>query len=94
MTIETKYIKVRDKRKKLFGIKIEGHKDWNERTLTGDEGQSWDECIHYPAYQDEYFTMPFHHLFCDCFDYSFEDLCNINDFRVNVNVRLVTKEQD
>lgn len=24
----TKYIKVRDKRKKLFGIKIEGHKDW------------------------------------------------------------------
>ena len=23
-----KYIKVRDKRKKLFGIKIEGHKDW------------------------------------------------------------------
>ena len=67
---------------------------WDERELTGDEGQSWDECIHYPAYQDEYFTMPFHHLYCDCFDYSFEDLCNINDFRVNVNVRLVTKEQD
>ena len=51
-------------------------------------------CAHCPAYQDEYFTMPFHHLFCDCFDYSFEDLCNINDFRVNVEVRLVTKEQD
>lgn len=67
---------------------------WDERELTGDEGQSWDECIHYPAYQDEYFTMPFHHLYCDCFDYSFEDLCNINDFRVNVNIRLVTKEQD
>ena len=25
---------------------------------------------------------------------SFEDLCNINDFRVNVEVRFVTKEQD
>ena len=28
MTKETKYIKVRDKRKNLFGIKIAGHKDW------------------------------------------------------------------
>ena len=67
---------------------------WNERDMIGDEGQSWDECIHYPAYQDEYFTMPFHHLYCDDFIYSFEDLCNINDFRVNVIVHLVTKEQD
>ena len=67
---------------------------WNERDLTGDDGQSWDEHIHFPAYQDEYFTRPFHHLHCDQFDYSFEDLCHINDFRVNVNVRLVTKEQD
>ena len=67
---------------------------WNERELTGDDGQSWDECIHFPAYQDEYFTRPFHHLYCDQFDFSFEDLCNINDFRVNVNVRLITKEQD
>lgn len=67
---------------------------WNERELTGDDGQSWDEHIHFPAYQDEYFTRPFHHLYCDLFDYSFEDLCNINDFRVHVNVRLVTKEQD
>ncbi len=24
----------------------------------------------------------------------FEDLCNINDFRVNIEVRLVTREQD
>lgn len=67
---------------------------WDERVITGDDGQSWDECIHFPAYQDEYFTMPFHHLYCDQFDYSFEDLCNINDFRVNVKVHLITKEQD
>ena len=67
---------------------------WDERELTGDDGQSWDECIHFPAYQDEYFTMPFHHLYCDYFDFSFEDLCNINDFRVNVEVYLITKEQD
>ena len=25
---ETKFVKVLDKRKKLFGINIEGHKDW------------------------------------------------------------------
>ena len=62
--------------------------------MTGDDGQSWEECIHFPAYQDEYFTMPFHHLYCDQFDFSLEDLCNINDFRVNVNVHLITKEQD
>lgn len=46
------------------------------------------------TYEPGYFTMPFHHLYCDYFDYSFEDLCNINDFRVNVKAHLVTKEQD
>ena len=66
---------------------------WNEKKLIEDNGQSHDEYIHFPAYQDEYFTMPFRDLFCD-FDFSFEDLCNINDFRVNVNVQLVTREQD
>lgn len=70
------------------------HDDWNERRMIGDDGQTWDECIHFPAYQDVYFTRPFHHLYLDLFDYSFEDLCNINDFRVNINVRLQTREQD
>lgn len=68
--------------------------DWDEREMIGDDGQSWDECIHFPAYQDVYFTMPFHHLYLDLFDYSFEDLCNINDFRVNIDVKLQTREQD
>lgn len=68
--------------------------EWDVREMTGDDGQTWDECIHFPAYQDVYFTMPFHHLYLDLFDYSFEDLCNINDFRINVNVRLETREQD
>ncbi len=67
---------------------------WDVRRMTLDDGQSWDENIHYPAYQDEYFTHPFHALYCDYFKYSFEDLCNINDFRVNVDVRLETREQD
>lgn len=67
--------------------------EWNVRDLTGDDGQTWDEGIHFPAYQDVYFTMPFHHLYFDLFDYSFEDLCNINDFRINVNVRMETREQ-
>ena len=62
--------------------------------MVGEDGRTWDECIHYPAYQDQYFLMPFHHLYCDLFSYSFEDLCHINDFRVNVEVRLVTREQD
>ena len=29
-------------------------------------------------------TMPIHDLFFDNFDYSFEDLCCINDFRINI----------
>ncbi len=69
--------------------------EWEDfEDMVGDDGRTWDEGIHYPAYQDQYFLMPFHHLYCDLFDYSFEDLCHINDFRVNVEVRLVTKEQD
>ena len=67
---------------------------WDIRELTLDDGQSWDELIHFPAYQDEYFTVPFHALYCDCYNYSFEDLCNINDFRINVEVELETREQD
>ena len=69
-------------------------KDWNFKNLVMDDGQSWDEGIHFPAYQDVYFTYPFHCLFLDNYDYSFEDLCCINDFRVVVNVRLETREQD
>ncbi len=69
--------------------------DWDDIYLDlGEDGRTWDEGIHYPAYQDQYFLMPFHHLYCDLFQYSFEDLCNINDFRVNVEVQLVTREQD
>lgn len=66
--------------------------EWNLRDMTYDDGHTWDEYLHYPAYQDVYFTNPFNEL-CDLFSYSFEDLCNINDFRVNVNVRLKTREQ-
>lgn len=67
---------------------------WDVREMTLDDGQSWDENIHFPAYQDEYFTHPFHALYCDYFKYSFEDLCNINDFRIDVDVNLETREQD
>ncbi len=28
--------------------------------------------------------MPIHHLCCDLFEYSLEDLCRINDFRVKI----------
>lgn len=66
---------------------------WNYKELIMDDGQSWDEGIFYPAYQDVYFTHPFHLLYLDSFIYSFEDLCNINDFRINVAVKLETKEQ-
>ncbi len=59
--------------------------------MTYDDGHTWDEDLHYPAYQDVYFTNPFNEL-CELFIYSFEDLCNINDFRVNVDVKLKTRE--
>lgn len=67
--------------------------EWDYKKLVMDDGQSWDELIHFPAYQDVYFLHPFHMLYCDNYNYSFEDLCNINDFRVNVAVKLETKEQ-
>lgn len=67
--------------------------EWDYKKLVLDDGQSWDELIHFPAYQDVYFLHPFHILYCDNYNYSFEDLCNINDFRVNVAVKLETKEQ-
>lgn len=66
---------------------------WNYKELIMDDGQTWDEGIRFPAYQDVYFTHPFHQLYFDGYNYSFEDLCNINDFRVNVYVKLETKEQ-
>ncbi len=76
-------------------LNCECHIDtWDDDDFLGEDGRTWDEGIHYPAYQDQYFLMPFHHLYCDLFLYSFEDLCNINDFRVNVEVQLVTREQD
>lgn len=66
---------------------------WNYKDLIMDDGQTWDEGIRFPAYQDVYFTNPFHLLYFDAYNYSFEDICRINDFRVNVEVKLETKEQ-
>ena len=68
--------------------------EWNERDLVGEDGRTWDELIHYPAYQNQYFLMPFHHLYCDLYSYSFEDLCNINDFRITIDLQFATREQD
>lgn len=67
-------------------------KEWALRTLMLDDGQSWDELIHYPAYMDCYFLIPFHNLYCDLFLYSLEDIARMNDFRVRVNVKLETRE--
>lgn len=66
---------------------------WDYRELIMDDGQTWDEGIRFPAYQDVYFTHPFHQLYFDTYNYSFEDLCRINDFRVKLEVKLETKEQ-
>jgi len=67
-------------------------KDWTPRNLFMDDGQTWGEGIHHPAYQDVYFLFPFHLLYFDYFNYSLEDLASINDFRVEVKVELQTKE--
>lgn len=69
-------------------------KEWNVKQLLIDDGQSWDELIHYPAYMDCYFLTPFHNLYCDLFIYSLEDIAQMNDFRVRVNVRLETRESN
>lgn len=68
--------------------------DWDEHKITMDDGVSWDEGMHYPVYQDVYFTYPWYCLHNHHFLYSFEDLCNINDFLVNVEVQFVAREQD
>lgn len=39
--------------------------EWDYKKLVMDDGQSWDELIHFPAYQDVYFLHPFHMLYCD-----------------------------
>lgn len=77
----------------FYHVARDGDDKWNYKELIMDDGQSWDEGIRFPAYQDVYFTNPFHLLYFDAYNYSFEDLCNINDFRVNVEVKLETKEQ-
>ena len=68
--------------------------DWDEHKITMDDGVSWDVGMHNPVYQDVYFTYPWHCLHNHHFLYSFEDLCNINDFLVNVEVQFVSREQD
>lgn len=67
--------------------------EWEFHKLVMDDGQSWDEGLHYPAYMDVYFTVPFYYIYSYCY-YANADLININDFRVKINVRLETKEMD
>lgn len=67
---------------------------WDVRSLTLDDGESWDEGISYPIYMDVYFTHPFHQLYFDNYYYANTDIVNINDFRIKVDVRLETKEMD
>lgn len=59
--------------------------DWDLKTAIMDDGQSWDEGIHHPAYQDVYFTNPWHKLFYQNY-ISLEDLANIKEFRVDLRV--------
>lgn len=66
--------------------------EWDLKTLTLDDGLTWDEGIHYPCYQDVYFTHPFHLLYCDNFCYSYQDISNISDFCVGVNVKFTSRE--
>lgn len=66
---------------------------WDLRSMVLDDGNTWDEGIHFPAYMDAYFTVPFHYLFFE-HQFAYADLVNINDFRVKVEVKLETKESD
>lgn len=66
--------------------------EWDLKTLTLDDGLPWDEGIHYPCYQDIYFTHPFHQLYCDNFCYSYQDISNISDFCVGVDVKFTSRE--
>lgn len=58
-----------------------------------DDGESWNECIRQEVYNSIYFTHPWHRLFLDAYCFSFEDLANLNDFRVDVQVFFESKER-
>lgn len=64
--------------------------DWKEAIL--DDGQTWDEGIHHPAYQDVYFTNPWHKLFHQNY-ISFDDLAGIKEFCVDLRVHAETVEK-
>lgn len=60
---------------------------------TLDDGQSWNEGMEQEVYDSIYFTYPWHLLFHDGYEFSFEDLANLNDFRVDVQVFFESKER-
>lgn len=63
--------------------------DWDLKKAILDDGQTWDEGIHHPAYQDVYFTNPWHKLFYQNF-ISLEDLAKIKAFCVDLRVHTET----
>ena len=68
--------------------------DWNFTSAVMDDGQTWDEGIHYPVYQDVYFVHPWHLLYWDSYEFALEDIARLNDFRVEVSVSFETKVKD
>lgn len=59
---------------------------WDFEEATMDDGQSWDEGIHRPIYQNIHFLHPWHRLYWDDFYYALEDLARMNDFRIEIKV--------
>lgn len=68
--------------------------DWDWTSAVMDDGQSWDEGIHFPVYQDVYFLYPWHLLYWETYDFALEDLARLNDFRVEVKVSFEVKVKD
>lgn len=66
--------------------------DWDLKTAIMDDGKSWDEGLHYPAYQDVYFTQPWHQLFFEAYTFSLEDLAQMEDFRVDMRLHTEVEE--
>lgn len=67
--------------------------DWAFETWAMEDGQSWDEGLHRPIYQNIHFLHPWHRLFWDDFYYALEDLAQMNEFRIDIKVTFNQPQQ-
>lgn len=59
---------------------------WTFERCVCEDGQSYDQGMHRPIYQDIHFCWPWERLSWGNFNYAFEDLVRMNEFRIEIRV--------